>query len=82
MLWLAFSPLWRACHPQDEREAKLRKKNLSSPKRRPLYLQMEEQYRQKEAQEEARRRETLKVQRAKFEPVRSIVSLSGAQQVQ
>ena len=48
---------------------KLRNKN-GSPKRKPLYLQMEEQYRQKEAHEEARRRDTLKSQRAKFEPVR------------
>ena len=54
---------------QEERVVKLRGKN-GSPKRKPLYLQMEEQYRQKEAHEEARRRETLKSQRAKFEPVR------------
>lgn len=59
---------------QEERETKLQKKKKSSgsptaPKRKPLYLQMEEQYRRKEAHEEQKRKEALKSQRAKFEPV-------------
>ena len=54
---------------REERTRKNRSDASKSPAKKPLYLQMEEQYKQKEAADEARRREVLKQQRQAVEPI-------------